>query len=873
MQPHNEPLTAEPASHALQASLRRVRREWAKGAPLAEILESIVGVLEEHNPKMVCSILTLNPDGKQLCLASPARLPLEFYSAIENLLITGGPAGQPMVSLPKKSLMVEAIWEHPCWEKYKASLIAAGIGACYLQPILAANEEPLGVLAVYCQTRQAFLPAQIELLATSAEIAGMAIEAQRDGEALKITEAKWRQLAGFRMISLLFWNLAGDIADANDTFLNLIGYTRPEMEAGQLRWRDITPPEYYESDQDVIRRMLAGEVVQHYIKQFIHKDGHRIDILLGLEMVAGSRTDAICCIQDITPQRKAENALQQQQHLTETIMENTAAGLIFVDHDGKISYVNSAAQALFGYSQQELLGQNPHDLLHHTHPDGTPFPRDECQLAQRLLASESIKDLKETFVCKNGAFLPILIAATPVYENGEMKGSVYEVQDLTERASAQAKLEASNKMLSMITLTQSLFFSNEYIYDLFEVPLQQLLDLTESSYGFIGEILHTAEGSPYLKCFHLTNIGWNEETRRLWEANRKTGFEFHPVDNLFGKAILTEELVISNDPDHDPRRAPAGRPHGHPPLNAFLGIPLKKNGVMIGLIGLANKPQGYDLALVEQLEPFVNACSNIIQAYRIQRDREKLTQDLIISEQETRSYAARLERSNKELEDFATIASHDLQAPLRKIITFSDMLRSSLEGQLSEQSEDFIARIQRGTGRMQSLIADLLALSRITRQGNPFQPTDLQQVMAQVLEDMDLQSAEAKATIEIGPLATIDADANQLRQVFNNLIGNALKFTRPGVLPHIKIHATVAGGWCEIAVQDNGIGFNPEMNEKIFKVFERLHAESTYPGTGIGLTIVRKIVERHHGMIQANGIPGEGAIFSLRLPLKQECTN
>lgn len=251
----------------------------------------------------------------------------------------------------------------------------------------------------------------------------------------------------------------------------------------------------------------------------------------------------------------------------------------------------------------------------------------------------------------------------------------------------------------------------------------------------------------------------------------------------------------------------------------------------------------------------------------------KIVQDITEqkrAEEELLSYSQLLRRSNKELEEFATIASHDLQAPLRKVMTFSDMLRSVTEGQLPKEAEEYIDRIQKGTGRMQELITDLLSLSRVTRNVNPFKPTDLSAVVAEILEDLDLAIQEKKAVIELGELCTLDADTSQLKQLFSNLIGNALKFTVEGQVPKIQISSRIINQCCEITVKDNGIGFKPELNERIFKAFERAHGNTVYPGTGIGLTIVKKIVERHSGTIQANGLPNEGAIFTIRLPLKQE---
>ena len=196
--------------------------------------------------------------------------------------------------------------------------------------------------------------------------------------------------------------------------------------------------------------------------------------------------------------------------------------------------------------------------------------------------------------------------------------------ELAQPAPPPAPLRRED-LLSLVNNLQSHFFANYDIYDLFEEPLQQLLDITQSEYGFIGEVLKDEQGSPYLKCNFLTNIAWDENTKKLWEENRKTGFEFHKLDNLFGEVITTGRMVISNDPANDLRRSPDGKPTGHPPLNSFLGLPFYNQGQLTGMVGIANRREGYSEALAETLTPFLDACANIIDVYRNKQNSQRLT--------------------------------------------------------------------------------------------------------------------------------------------------------------------------------------------------------------------------------------------------------
>jgi PAS domain S-box-containing protein len=239
------------------------------------------------------------------------------------------------------------------------------------------------------------------------------------------------------------------------------------------------------------------------------------------------------------------------------------------------------------------------------------------------------------------------------------------------------------------------------------------------------------------------------------------------------------------------------------------------------------------------------------------------------AEEELRNAMTRLEQSNRELEDFAYVASHDLQEPLRKIQAFGDLLKSKYAEALPDQGRDYIARMQSAAGRMQVLINDLLSFSRVTTKAQPFARVELREIATEVAKDLEARVHETEGRIDIGPLPAIDADALQMRQLLQNLVANALKFRREGVPPVVEIGAVVEDGRCRLSVSDNGIGFEPKYAERIFTMFERLHARTKYEGTGIGLAICRKIAERHGGSIAAHGRPGEGAEFVVTLPVAQ----
>jgi signal transduction histidine kinase len=224
-----------------------------------------------------------------------------------------------------------------------------------------------------------------------------------------------------------------------------------------------------------------------------------------------------------------------------------------------------------------------------------------------------------------------------------------------------------------------------------------------------------------------------------------------------------------------------------------------------------------------------------------------------------------LERSNMELQQFAYVASHDLQEPLRTISSFTQLLAKRYHDKLDDNAREFINFAVDGSKRMQTLINDLLALSRVGTQGKPLQPVDCNTLLDSVLKSLERAIRDTRAVITRDPLPRVMADEVQLGQLFQNLIGNALKFCNQ-TQPRIHISAAFAGQLCRISVRDNGIGIAPQHKDRIFVIFQRLHTKEEYPGTGIGLAICKKIAERHGGRIWVEPAPAGGSIFFFTLP-------
>jgi light-regulated signal transduction histidine kinase (bacteriophytochrome) len=238
-------------------------------------------------------------------------------------------------------------------------------------------------------------------------------------------------------------------------------------------------------------------------------------------------------------------------------------------------------------------------------------------------------------------------------------------------------------------------------------------------------------------------------------------------------------------------------------------------------------------------------------------------------ERKIKKYSRELERSNKELEAFAYVASHDLQEPLRAISSYLQLVEKRYKDKLDEKGRDFIERVVNSTHRMQAMINDLLGYSRITTRGKSFAKHSLEMILQQALTNLTPEIEQKKAVITYDTLPELACDDSQMIRLFQNLISNAVKFCETPV-PQIHISAEQQKSEWLFSVKDNGIGIDPSHQKSIFKIFHRLHGRGTYPGTGIGLAICQKIVERHGGKIEVESEPGSGSTFFFTLKIKLE---
>jgi len=543
----------------------------------------------------------------------------------------------------------------------------------------------------------------------------------------------------------------------------------------------------------------------------------------------------------------------------ELVFDNTAEGIMLL-RQGQILRINQSGARLLGQDSAVLAGTSLADLLETADPVSIK--------ALQGNDSHHFSELK----CRHGDGRQILLEGTlsPIRTERRHKRhsptGVLMFRDVSDRLKQQAREARNHLVLAAVSRVNNNFLLYKDPKRRFGELLETLKELTGSPMGFISERMEQ-DGKPFMRCYAITNLAWDQPSHNLYVDNIEQGIDFHSLDNLFGHTLLTGEVVISNH--HDPIHRAGSCPAGHPDLDSFLGIPLKFRGEVLGMYGLANRADAYDQDLVEWLSPLTDAITGIMYAFRIERAQRESERRMLLARDEA-------EHANRLKSDFLATMSHEIRTPLNAVVGMLDSLEAT---ELDNHQTGYVQSASLAADTLLRLINDVLDFSKIEAGMLTLvqEPLNLCESIHSVLTAASVNAAAKGLDLYLnyGPDVPLNiiGDPVRLHQILNNLVSNAIKFTETG---HVVLNVSqrtaeaAVGAHLLISVEDTGIGIDSRDLPIIFEAFRQVDHSITrhYQGTGLGLAITRNLVNAMQGRIDVKSSPGTGSRFIVELPLQ-----
>lgn len=533
--------------------------------------------------------------------------------------------------------------------------------------------------------------------------------------------------------------------------------------------------------------------------------------------------------------RRINRSLSESKELFLKAFHSNPAGMTLSDENGRWIDVNQSFVDLIGYSRSELIGRTSAEL-------GITQKIDIKNYLSKTQQDGGLRNV-EMEVYTKGQMKKIVISSTEAIKVVDKGMFISFIYDITERKRSEIKIKENQKLLKCINqlFHESLTITRET--DVVTKFLEKAEKLTGSEFGFFGELNKNGN----LDNIALSNSDINNQMPRSMHLLKNM-----ELDGYWGNTITHGKCQIINEIQ---TQHCAQMPDDHPQIRSFLGVPVKHGEKIIGMIALANKANGYTKEDQSNIESLSRAFLEILLRKR--------------AEIQINQTMKKLEKSNKELEQFAYITSHDLREPLRMITSFLQLLKRRYDDKLDADANEFIGYAVEGAKRLDNMTNDLLLYSRLNSKKRNVKTIDVENSLKIALLNLKVQIEETSSKITYDPMPTLEADEKLIVQLFQNLIGNAIKY-RSSEPPEIHISTKREKNQYLFSVRDNGIGIEPKHLEKIYTIFQRLHTHEEYEGTGIGLAISKKIVEEQGGKIWAESEPGKGTTFYFTIPIKKK---
>jgi PAS domain S-box-containing protein len=750
------------------------------------------------------------------------------------------------------------------------------------------------------------------IIGTSADI----IDRKKLEHALILSEKEFRSTFESSALGMSQVSMQGRLLRVNKELCKMLGY--PEAVLVGKSFAELTYPDDMNVSLLALQQMKDGEIDKYQVeKRFVHKQGNIVWVEITVSIVFDESHHPLYLvsqIKDITGRKKLERDLMLSEKEFRSAFEDSAVGMTFVSLDYKWFKINEGFCRMLGYERQELMKMTFAGI---THPDDLA---DSLVHLKKLVNKEIEKyQVEKRYIHKNGSIIWALLTVSAVFDdNGEPLYFIAQIADISLRKKLERELVISEKEFRSVFESSAIGMSQATTKGRFtkvnkefcnmlgyteagmletsfpditypedrEIGLLQLKKMmngelesfqAEKRYvhkngsivwaSIVVTMVFDDNRVPLYIVSQKKDITWNKQLERdlmLSEKEFRSAFE----NSAIGMALVSAEgRFIKVNPE----------------LCKMLGYPEKE------LVQITFPEITHPDDLADNVTNLKRLFSGEIQRYQGEKryickngtmlwtsltvsvvvDERKLPLYLVsqmkditenkAAEEARRNYAV-LESRNKEMEEFAYIASHDLQEPLRTVTGFVELLRMDFGEQLPEDAKEYVRFISASTKRMSELIKGLLDFSRIGKE-KILEPVDCTETLNAVIADLGEAIKESNAIITFDDMPLIQAFPGEMQQLFQNLLSNAIKFRKPGITPRIHVSVKSLPGYWQFEVSDNGVGIQPRHYHKIFLLFQRLHNRGTYAGTGIGLSYCKKIVELHHGKIWVESVPDEGSSF------------